>query len=143
MDQPVAADPPDDEHIRKQGDESREALGRQGVTKKIRESSNSSFCTSYFFKQISESERNKSKQRGLQLRMRSCDVTVEHVSFVVWTISSECSRTLARGKDIHNRLGNRMFGRRILARHARPHGDTVGELRHGQPGCPRPDARRL
>ncbi len=87
MDQPVAADLPDDEHIRKRGDESQEVLGRQGVTKKIRESSNSSFCTSYFFKQISESERNKSKQRGLRLRVRSCDVTVEHVSFVVWSIS--------------------------------------------------------
>ena len=89
MDRPVVADPPDVEHIRKQGDASRQALGRQGVAKKIRESSNSSFCASYFFKQISESERNKSKQRGLQLRMRSCDVTVELASFVDWTISSE------------------------------------------------------
>ena len=44
MDQPVVADPPDDEHIHKQGDASRQALGRQGVAKKIRESSNSSCC---------------------------------------------------------------------------------------------------
>ena len=44
MDRPVVADPPDDEHIRKQGEALRQALERPGVAEKIRESSNSSCC---------------------------------------------------------------------------------------------------
>ena len=48
MDQPVVADPPDDEHIRKQGEALRQALGRPGVAEKIRESSNSSCCAGGF-----------------------------------------------------------------------------------------------
>ena len=44
MDRPVVANPPDDEHIRKQGEALRQALGRPGVEEKIRESSNSSCC---------------------------------------------------------------------------------------------------
>ena len=44
MDRPVVADPPDVEHIRKQGEALRQALGMPGVAEKIRENNSGSCC---------------------------------------------------------------------------------------------------